>query len=191
MRELLGPDAALMVDANQSWTLEQACEIAPRLEAFGLGWLEEPLRADQPWSQWHTLSQACAIPLAAGENLQGTEAFDRALSESPLSVLQPDVAKWGGISACWPLIGRASGAGLRYCPHFLGGGIGLLASAHLLAASGGDGLLEIDANPNPLRTLLSGSLTDIQNGRARLGVSPGLGVTPDLRQLAEAAACGA
>lgn len=191
MRDLLGADAALMVDANQSWTLEQACEIAPRLDAFGLGWLEEPLRADQPWSQWRTLSRACAIPLAAGENLLGTEAFERALSESPLSVLQPDIAKWGGISACWPLIGRAREAGLRYCPHFLGGGIGLLASGHLLAASGGDGLLEIDANPNPLRTLLSGNLATIDGGRARLGASPGLGVTPDLRQLAHAAACGA
>jgi L-alanine-DL-glutamate epimerase-like enolase superfamily enzyme len=89
------------------------------------------------------------------------------------------------------LIGRVLEAGLRYCPHFLGGGIGLLASAHLLAASGGDGLLEIDANPNPLRNLLSGSLANIEDGRARLGFAPGLGVTPDLRQLAEAAACGA
>jgi L-alanine-DL-glutamate epimerase-like enolase superfamily enzyme len=191
MRELLGDNAALMVDANQSWTLEQACEIAPRLEAFGLGWLEEPLRADRPWSQWHALAQACSIPLAAGENLLGDEAFDRALADSPLSVLQPDIAKWGGISACWGLIGRARDAGLRYCPHFLGGGVGLLASGHLLAAAGGDGLLEIDANPNPLRTLLSGSLSTIDEGRAHLGAAPGLGIVPDLRQLADAAARGA
>lgn len=188
LRELLGPDAALMADANQSWTLEQACEIAPQLEAFDLGWLEEPLRADRPWSEWQTLSQACAIPLAAGENLLGTESFERALSGSPLSVLQPDIAKWGGISACWPLVGRALESGLRYCPHFLGGGIGLLASGHLLAASGGKGMLEIDANPNPLRTQLCGSLAAIDAGRARLGSLPGLGVTPDLRQLADAAA---
>ena len=40
-----------------------------------------------------------------------------------------------------------------YCPHFLGGGIGLLASAHALAAVGGDGMLEVDCNPNPLRNV--------------------------------------
>lgn len=191
MRELLGYDATLMVDANQSWTLEQACEIAPRLQAFGLGWLEEPLRADRPWSQWHALARACSIPLAAGENLLGVESFDRALAESPLAVLQPDLAKWGGISACRGLVRRARAAGLRYCPHFLGGGIGLLASGHLLAASGGDGMLEIDANPNPLRSLLCGNLATIDQGRARLGTLPGLGVVPDLQRLGEAAARGA
>ncbi len=190
LRELLGDQTPLMVDANQSWSLEQACEIAPQLSGFNLDWLEEPLRADQPWSQWKTLATATSIPLAAGENLLGDATFDKALTDSPLAVLQPDIAKWGGISACWPLIGRARQAGLRYCPHFLGAGIGLLASAHLLAAAGGDGLLEIDSNPNPLRSLLSGGLTTITEGTARLGMSPGLGVTPDLRQLAEASAAG-
>jgi D-galactarolactone cycloisomerase len=73
--------------------------------------------------------------------------------------------------------------GLRYCPHYLGGGIGLLASAHLLAAVGGDGILEIDANPNPLRTETCGPLTAIREGRARLTDAPGLGFEPDLARL--------
>ncbi|WP_418320950.1 mandelate racemase/muconate lactonizing enzyme family protein [Piscinibacter sakaiensis] len=185
LRDLLGNATPLMVDANQGWTVDQACEIAPRLADFDLGWLEEPLRADQPWQQWRQLAAATPIPLAAGENLLGEQAFERAIDDSPLSVLQPDIAKWGGISACWPLIERARGAGLRYCPHFLGGGIGLLASAHLLAAVGGDGMLEIDANPNPLRSLLSGGLTSISEGQSRLGTLPGLGLAPDLDMLAE------
>ena len=44
--------------------------------------------------------------------------------------------------------------GKTFCPHYLGGGIGLLASAHLLAAVGGDGWVEVDANDNPLRDAL-------------------------------------
>ena len=68
-----------------------------------------------------------------------------------MAVVQPDVAKWGGISGCLPVARRVVAARRRYCPHYLGGGIGLLASAHLLAAVGGDGLLEVDCNPNPLR----------------------------------------
>ena len=142
LREMIG-DLALMVDANQCWTLAQACEMVPLLEPFKLGWLEEPLRADRPWSQWQTLAQASSIPLAAGENIAGEEVFDLAIRQSPLAVLQPDLAKWGGISGCWPVIEQAQTAGLRYCPHYLGGGIGLLASAHVLAASGGAGMLEI------------------------------------------------
>ena len=74
-------------------------------------------------------------------------------------------------------------AGLRYCPHYLGGGIGLLASAHLLAAAGGDGLLEVDANPNPLRTEIAPQFTRPVQGRCHLGESPGIGVTPDIAQL--------
>ncbi|MCX7274523.1 MAG: hypothetical protein NTV19_15370 [Burkholderiales bacterium] len=75
-------------------------------------------------------------------------------------------------------------AGLRYCPHWLGGGIGLLASAHLLAAVGGEGLLEVDANPNPLRTLLAPRLSTVIDGVVQLGNDPGIGVEPDLAQLA-------
>lgn len=190
LRDLLGDDAPLMVDANQGWSLAQALDMAPRLAPFGLDWLEEPLRADQPWSQWHTLAEATSIPLAGGENLGSAAAFDTALSASPLRVVQPDSAKWGGISGCWPVIERTLQSGRRYCPHYLGGGLGLLASAHLLCAAGGDGLLEIDANPNPLRTLLAGPLSTIEAGRARLGEQPGIGITPDLRQLADAAAAG-
>jgi D-galactarolactone cycloisomerase len=190
LRKLLGPDLPLMVDANQGWSLEQALHMARRLEPFGLGWLEEPLRADRPWPEWQALAQSTAIPLAGGENIAGMQAFEAALEASPLSVLQPDLAKWGGISGCWPVIERAQRAGLRYCPHFLGGGIGLLASAHVLVAAGGTGMLEIDANPNPLRTQLCGGLAQVRDGRARLGTLPGLGITPDLEELAGVAAAG-
>lgn len=183
VRALLGAQVPLMVDANQGWSLEEALAMLEPLAGFGLGWLEEPLRADQPWSQWQQLAGASSLPLAAGENLLGAPAFAQAMDAACLSVLQPDLAKWGGISGCWPVIRAARERGLRYCPHYLGGGIGLLASAHVLAASGGDGLLEIDANPNPLRTLLAGPLRQVRDGACVLGEAPGIGVQPDLGEL--------
>lgn len=190
MREVLGPGLPLMTDANQAWSLDEACGMAPQLEAFNLGWLEEPLRADRPWHEWQQLSQATGIALAAGENIAGPAAFDAAIAQGVLSVLQPDSAKWGGISGCWPVIARGQAAGLRYCPHYLGGGIGLLHSAHLLAAAGGGGILEIDANPNPLRTALAPALSRVAEGRCRLGEQPGIGVAPDLGVVAQLAAAG-
>jgi D-galactarolactone cycloisomerase len=190
LREVLGPDMPLMVDVNQAWSLDEARDMAPHLEPFDLGWLEEPLRADRPWQEWQQLSQATRIPLAAGENISGEASFDVAMAQGVLSVLQPDCAKWGGISGCWPVIARARAAGLRYCPHYLGGGIGLLHSAHLLAAAGGGGILEIDANPNPLRTALAPALSRVTEGRSTLGEGPGLGIDPDLRALSQLAAAG-
>ncbi|RYF15263.1 MAG: mandelate racemase/muconate lactonizing enzyme family protein [Comamonadaceae bacterium] len=190
VRGLLGADAPLMVDANQGWSLDEARAMAPALAEFGLGWLEEPLRADRPWSEWQQLARATGIPLAAGENVMGHDGFDAAMDSGTLAVLQPDLAKWGGISGCWPVIARARERGLRYCPHYLGGGLGLLASGHVLAAAGGDGILEIDANPNPLRTELMGPLAHLREGEASLGEAPGIGVAPDLRTLGAIAARG-
>lgn len=179
MRRELGSAVDTMVDANQGWSLADALDMAPRLEEFGLTWLEEPLRADQPWSNWQRLKSAATVPLAAGENIYGAAAFDAALASDVLSVVQPDLAKWGGFSGCRPVAARIAVAGAVYCPHYLGGGIGLLASAHLLAGVGGPGPLEIDANDNPLRTLLCGPLNDVRDGKATLTDRPGLGIDAD------------
>ncbi len=179
LRRELGPQIDLMVDANQGWTLEQACETAPRLERFDLTWLEEPLRADRPWADWARLKSMTRLPLAAGENIYGRPAFESALASDVLTFVQPDLAKWGGLSGCKEVAARIAETGATYCPHYLGGGIGLLASAHLLAGVGGDGRLEIDANDNPLRTLLCGPLNEILEGRAILSDRPGLGIDED------------
>ncbi|HUP29862.1 MAG TPA: mandelate racemase/muconate lactonizing enzyme family protein [Usitatibacter sp.] len=183
LRSELGDAAGLMVDANQAWRPDEALAMLPALAPFRLGWLEEPLRADAPLDEWKRLAAAGGVPLAAGENIAGEAAFDAAIASGALAVVQPDMAKWGGFSGCLPVARRIRAAGLRFCPHYLGGGVGLLASAHLLAAAGGDGMLEIDANPNPLRTAASGALGRIVAGRARLDAAPGLGIDPDLEAL--------
>lgn len=179
LRRELGTAIDLMVDANQAWTLEGALDTAPRLERFGITWLEEPLRADRPWDEWDRLKSMTTLPLAAGENIYGVPGFDEALSSRALSFVQPDMAKWGGFSGCKSVAKRIAESGAVYCPHYLGGGIGLLASAHLLAGVGGSGRLEIDANDNPLRTMLCGPLNDIRNGQATLTDRPGLGIAAD------------
>jgi L-alanine-DL-glutamate epimerase-like enolase superfamily enzyme len=178
LRALLGPDAPIAVDANQAWDLDEAIEISQTLARHAPLWLEEPIAADSPIEDWQRLAAASPIPLAAGENLRGDAAFDAAIAGGALRVVQPDLAKWGGISACLPLARRIGAAGLRYCPHFLGGGIGLLASAHLLAAAGGDGLLEVDSNANPLREGLAAPFPPLEDGQLVLSEQPGLGVAP-------------
>ncbi|MEO8535993.1 MAG: mandelate racemase/muconate lactonizing enzyme family protein [Betaproteobacteria bacterium] len=183
LRETLGDSVDLMVDANQAWSLETAIDMARLLEPYTIGWIEEPLRADRPWSEWRTLHEQTGIPLAAGENLAGGAAFDAALEAGVLAVIQPDIAKWGGFTRVIDIARRITAAGARYCPHWLGGGIGLLASAHALAATGGSGVLEVDANPNPLRSATCGPLAQASDGCAVLNNRPGLGIEPDLARL--------
>jgi L-alanine-DL-glutamate epimerase-like enolase superfamily enzyme len=68
-----------------------------------------------------------------------------------------------------------------FCPHWLAGGVGLAASMHLLAAAGGGGFAEIDANPNPLRQ--EAFPLAIADGWATLPDAPGLGVEPEIARL--------
>ena len=177
------PGERLAADVNQAWTLEQALEALPRLSRYPLLWVEEPLACDRPAAEWAALAAASRFTLAAGENIRSDTAFDAAIAAASVRVVQPDVCKWGGLTGCLRVARAALAAGLHYCPHYLGGGIGLLASAHLLAAVGGDGLLEVDCNPNPLRELLAAPFPRLRDGRFLLSDAPGLGVAPDMGAL--------
>jgi D-galactarolactone cycloisomerase len=182
LRKLVG-DGMLAADANQGWSTEQAIGAAPYLAEFGLAWLEEPIRADRPWQEWQALRSSVNVPLAAGENLASRAAFAQALKDDVLQIVQPDIAKWGGLSVCSEIARDILNSGKVFCPHYLGGGIGLLASAHLLAGVGGDGLLEVDCNANPLRDLFCGPVNTVTAGTVRLSDDPGLGIAPDLSSI--------
>lgn len=165
----------MMTDANQGWSVEKTFNMLPKLAEFPLKWLEEPILATSACSDWQELANISSIPLAAGENIMGFADFDAAMSMGALGVIQPDLCKWGGISGTYPVAKNILETGHRYCPHFLGGGIGLAASAHLLAAVGGGGLLEIDSNANPLREDLF--TPDMNAGKIDIGQDAGLGMS--------------
>jgi L-alanine-DL-glutamate epimerase-like enolase superfamily enzyme len=163
-------------DANQGWDRATAMDFMVQARSLPLVWLEEPIQADAAQADWEAIAEASPFPLAGGENLVGFVEFDAAIDAAHLSVFQPDIIKWGGLTGCLGVGRGAIAAGFRYCPHFLGGGIGLQASANLLAAVGGDGLLEVDVNPNPLRDGFSPIDTSISDGRWHLSDEPGIGI---------------
>ena len=184
LRAALPAAATLMVDANQAWSPNEAAAMLPLLQTFDLAWLEEPIAADRPLAAWQALAaQAAPLRLAAGENLCDRARLEAAIDSHALRVLQPDIGKWGGYSERRAIGARAVDAGMAFCPHWLAGGVGLAASLHLRAAVGGDGLVEWDANPNPLRQAFP--LPDVVDGAVTLGEAPGLGFVPDLRALAD------
>ncbi|VTU40760.1 Putative isomerase YitF [Variovorax sp. PBS-H4] len=183
LRSTLGDSVGLMVDANQAWDVEEASMMAERLAAFKPLWLEEPIAADAPIDDWRRLAHRAPVPLAAGENLRAGD-FARFLDARCLKVLQPDVAKWGGFTGCLPLAQAAATASAWLCPHWLGGGIGLLATLHLKAAIGGEGFAEVDANRNPLRELLAGEALQVRDGAVTLPELAGCGARPELSALA-------
>jgi len=178
----LGTGERLFVDANQRWSLDEAIAKAGRLAPFGLGWLEEPIPADRPAAEWRALKTMVEMPIAGGENLRGRPAFDEA--REWLDVIQPDVGKWGGVSGCFAVASDTVAGGRTYCPHWLGSSVGLMHSAALLAAAGGDGLLEMDVNENPLRDAMLDGCLAVADGQAVLPSAPGIGLDIDVAALA-------
>ncbi len=182
LRTELGDDVVLMTDANQALTLEAAIALAKQAASLNLPWLEEPMRVDVSAVQCAALAQASPIPLADGENLRGEE-LQVAAEGDVLRAVQPDMTKWGGFTGNLPIARTAVAWGKSFCPHVFGGGIALLASLHLLAAVGGDGLLEFDCHPNAGRELIVGSLLPVQEGHVPVPQGVGLGVVPQLTRL--------
>lgn len=182
LREALGDTATVMVDANQAWAPAEAVSRIADLAPYRPLWIEEPILADETSEAWRALAAASIVPLAAGENIRGSAAFDAALDGGWLRYVQPDVGKWGGVSGCREVAARAALRGVTFCPHWLGGGVGLAASLHLVAAAGSAAsYMEVDANPNPLREDVCPIAPD--DGVVVLGDAPGIGVEPDLRRL--------
>ncbi|MDG1739730.1 MAG: mandelate racemase/muconate lactonizing enzyme family protein [Paracoccaceae bacterium] len=172
----LAENELIACDANQAWSLEQAKAFLNGIKGVPLHWLEEPLPVFNHAAEWQSLADHASVPLAGGENIIGLADFNLAIKAGVLSVIQPDVAKWGGITGNFAVARNALKNDRRYFPHFLGAGIGIAASAELLAGAGGDGLLEVDVNENPLRTMFFGDREPVSDGKWRCSDGPGLGI---------------
>jgi len=183
INNIIPKNYSLMVDANQAWNLEEAIKNCNKLEKFDLNWVEEPIPADSSLKDWKLLSEKTNIPLAAGENFSGHEEFSKYFRNKVFKYLQPDIAKWGGFSECITLVKKIKKNRVTYCPHFLGGGIGLIASAHLLSASNDNGILEVDVNKNPLRSEIISDMLIQDKGCLELSDKPGLGCEPNLKSI--------
>lgn len=116
VREAVGRGVTLMVDANQSWTVDAAIARSRALEPYGLYWIEEPLAATD-LDGFVRLGRHVGIARAGGESLYDPAAFHEAIRRGALDILQPDVARVGGISAALTVCRLAEAANLRVAPH--------------------------------------------------------------------------
>ena len=183
LRSLLGPNTKIMVDANQAWDPHSAAQHIELLAPLNPFWVEEPIAADHTLKEWQMLAAQSSIPLAAGENMRGEAQFNEAIQSNAFRVIQPDIGKWGGFSGCIPVARAVCASNQLFCPHWLGGGIGLVASMHLKAAVGQAGFVEVDSNPNCLREAMAAPYPVISDGKVLLSNEPGLGIAPEINQL--------
>jgi L-alanine-DL-glutamate epimerase-like enolase superfamily enzyme len=116
VREAVGRETTLMIDANQSWTIDSAITRIQQLAPYDLYWIEEPLEATD-LAGFERLGQHIATARAGGESLYSPAAFHDAVRRQALDILQPDVARVGGITNALTVCHLAAAANLPVAPH--------------------------------------------------------------------------
>ena len=116
VREAVGPQTTIMVDANQSWAIDTAIARVQRLQRYDLYWIEEPLDATD-LDGFVRLGQHTPVARAGGESLYSPAAFHECIRRGALDVLQPDVARIGGITNAVTVCHLAAAANLPVAPH--------------------------------------------------------------------------
>ncbi|MGO6724203.1 mandelate racemase/muconate lactonizing enzyme family protein [Rhizobium ruizarguesonis] len=182
LRKRAGDDIELCVDANWAYDLDQAIEVGRALSANGYFWFEEPL-APENEQGYEELRKRCDVPLAAGESNFTADQAQRLVANRTLSILQPDVARAGGISETRRMADYAALHDVGYAPHIgMSGIICETASAHLAAALPNFRVMECECDLSPfkrdLADLAPGCLRQ-KNGRLDVPTRPGLGIEID------------
>ena len=121
VRAAVGDGFEIMVDANQCFTLSEALRRAPRYAELGIAWFEEPLPADDiaGHARLAAASAVQGLPIAVGESLYSPSQFAAYVQQGAASILQPDVARIGGITPWLKVAHLAECHNLMVAPHFL------------------------------------------------------------------------
>jgi L-rhamnonate dehydratase len=169
-REAAGPDVALYFDAGARWDLDTAVQIAREIERYEIGWLEEPLFADDLEGH-RRLGEQTSIPIAGGEHEYTMWGYRDLLASKALRVWQPDACWVGGMTVLRDIFALGQANGIWVVPHRGSEVWGLhatLALADRPLAEGG----------RPWITWVQGAPA-IENGEIGPPTGPGFGVTFD------------
>jgi L-fuconate dehydratase len=117
LRNALGPEIRIMLDANQQWTLPQALEMCRFLRPMSPYWIEEPTHPDDVFAH-KTLAEAIApVPIALGEHVPNRVVFKNFMQAQAVQIVQVDCTRVGGVSEFLTVSLLARKLGLPVVPH--------------------------------------------------------------------------
>jgi len=192
VRNAIGDDTDLMVDANHAYTTREAIGLGRKLEELGVYWFEEPV-APEDRQGYRDLCEALDMNIAGGEAEFTRWGFRDLIAGRCIDILQPEVCGLGGITEYQKVLALAQAHFVPVINHVWGSAVAIGTNLHLLAslpdfpgaAHPVQPMLEYDTTPNRFREeLLKEPLRIMEKvreggGSVPLPEGPGLGIEPD------------
>jgi len=175
VREAIGPDVSLLVDANCAYRSYEAVQIARRMEEYDIFWFEEPVAPDD-YEGHKRLADMTAIPIATGENEYTRYGFRDLIATGAVPILNADAKVLGGVTEFMKVAALAQAHDLRIAPH---GSQDI--HIHLVSAISNGLILEYyrDSTDPMHGKILKETLRLNDDGTVSPTESPGIGVDPN------------
>jgi galactonate dehydratase len=174
MREALGMDFGLMLECHTRYDTESAIQIAKAVERYRPMWLEEPVPSDNVEAMLQ-VRNATRIPIAAGENIYTRFGFRPYLEKQAVSIIQPDMAKCGGLLEGRKIAALAEVYHVPMAPHGVASTLGKVAFAHVCATVPNFLILEWAHIDSKVHNSLT-TAANYKDGFVELSDAPGIGI---------------
>lgn len=186
VREEIGPDLDLMIDANCGYDVHTAIELGHKIAEYDVAWFEEPVFPEN-LRGYERIANEIDIPLASGECEFARFGFQNLLDTNAIDFIQPNVGRAGGFKECMAIADMASAKDLVYAPHTgSSSAVTMAAELQVAAAVPNFGIYEHMRSDwskdqhNPLREeLVEETVEDYADGELAVPDRPGLGITLD------------
>lgn len=188
IREAVGNDIGLLVDANHAYSAASAIQMGRMMEPLDVRFFEEPV-VPEDREGYRRVRQKNPIPVAGGECEFTRYGFRELIGGGCVDIAQPDIAVCGGFTAFTQILALANAYGVTIIPHVWGSGIAVATALQAIAAIPpiphtanpvpllNEPVVEFDRKHNPLRDELLEHTFTLVEGRLPVPQGPGLGVT--------------
>ncbi|MBZ6078243.1 mandelate racemase/muconate lactonizing enzyme family protein [Microvirga puerhi] len=184
VRDAIGPEMPLFVDANCAYDVETAISIASALAPYDVGWFEEPIPPENPQALAEVRRQS-PVPIAAGENEFTIDAYRSLVAANAVDFLQPNITRAGGVSGLLAVGELCAAEGIQMAPHGVGGCAAVGATLHACRAAKAFYSYEANRLLNPLRDIMGIHPARLEDGSLIAQALPGHGGEPNLTLVAK------
>jgi L-alanine-DL-glutamate epimerase-like enolase superfamily enzyme len=184
VRDVIGPDVKLMVDANGAWDVPTAVKMGRAMERHDIYWYEEPVSPDDVAGSAEVASKLTTAIAGYETCSYGIVDFNDYIKARAVHFVQPDVAWAGGLTESLKIAFMAQAANLPIAPHIHGSAVAVAAAVHLLGAVRNGSMAETVYPAHALMNeLVKEPLTVDKKGCITLSERPGLGIELDPKVL--------